>query len=184
MKKNVILAKNGFSLIELLTVVSITAIVSLISVAVLINTQVRGTKTTTIAKVRQEGEYVNEEIAYLLRNAKYLVANRDGLTCSQDMASIRVLTKEDLLVEIYSSDDGRIASQAGALATGEASSYLTSSGVRLSSALAFNCVQEPHQRGALIDFTFTLSTGDRFTLSRESFYEQVFENRVYMRSYQ
>lgn len=175
---------RGFSLIELLTVVSITAIISLVSVAVLINTQIRGTKTATIAKVRQEGEYVNEEVSYLLRNAKYLLPNQSGQTCAEDMTAIKVLTKDDLVVELYTDDDGRIASQAGGLVAEEASSYLTSSGVKLISALTFNCVQEPYQTGALIDFTFTLATGDKSVLSNESYYEQVFTNRVYMRSYQ
>jgi prepilin-type N-terminal cleavage/methylation domain-containing protein len=174
----------GFSLIELLTVVSITAIISLVSVAVLINTQIRGTKTSTIAKVRQEGEYVNEEISFVLRNAKYLLPNQDGQTCNEDMTAIKVLTKEDLVVEIYTDDDGRIASQAGGLVAEDASAYLTSSGVKLISALTFHCTQEPYQKGALIDFTFTLATGDKSVLSKESYYEQVFTNSVYMRSYQ
>lgn len=174
----------GFSLIELLTVVSITAIISLVSVAVLINTQIRGTKTSTIAKVRQEGEYVSEEISYLIRNAKYLLPNQSGQTCAEDMSAIKVLTKDDLVVEIYTDEDGRIASQAGDIVANTASSYLTSSGVKLISAITFNCVQEPYQKGALIDFTFTLATGDKSVLSKESYYEQIFANRVYMRSYQ
>lgn len=176
--------RHGFSLIELLTVVTITGVISLVSVAVLINTQVRGTKTTTIAKVRQEGEYVSEELSYLLRNAKYLLPNQDGQTCAQDMTAIKVLTKDDLVVEIYTDDDGRIASQAGELVAGNASSYLTSSGVKLISAVTFDCTQEPYQKGALIDFTFTMATGDRSVLSKESYYEQTYTNRVYMRSYQ
>ena len=114
--------RTGFSLIELLTVVTITGVISLVSVAVLINTQIRGTKTSTIAKVRQEGEYVNEELSYLLRNAKYLLPNQDGQTCVQDMTAIKVLTNNDLVVEIYTDDEGRIASQAGQWVTDTASS--------------------------------------------------------------
>lgn len=177
-------SRAGFSLIELISVVSITAIVSLVSVAVLVNTQIRGTKTTTITKVRQEGEYVSEEVAYLLRNAKYLLQNRDGQTCSQSMSSIRVLSKDDLIVEIFTDDNNRIASQAGGIISDEPSSYFTSPAVHTASAIQFDCVQEPYQKGALVDFAFTLSTGDRSVLSNESYYEQAFKNRVYVRSYQ
>lgn len=175
---------TGFSLIELLTVVSITALVSLVSVSVLVNSQLRSTKATTVARVRQEGEFATRELEYLLRNARYILANQYGQTCTTGMSAIRVATGDDNIVEIYTSEDSRIASNSGKVVTEEPAAYLTSSAVRLKSALALNCKQEPYQGGALVEYTFTLSTGEQDSISAEAYYEQAFSGHVYVRSYQ
>ncbi len=177
-------SRAGFSLIELITVVSITAVISLVSVSVLINSQLRSTKSTTIGRIRQEGDFAVSEMSYLLRNARYLLPNQFGQTCAEGMSAIRVGLGDGNIVELYTDSTSRIASNSGSVITNPPAAYLTSSAVELKNALQFNCKQEPYQGGALIDFTFTLSTGDEELLSDESYYEQDFSSRVYVRSYQ
>lgn len=82
--------RSGFTIIELITVVTITAIISIVSVSVLVNSQVRGTKSTTINKVRNEGAFLLDRISFLLRNARYIEENQFGATCQPAMESIRV----------------------------------------------------------------------------------------------
>lgn len=177
-------SNQGFSLIELITVVSITAVVSLVSVSVLINSQLRSTKATTIGRIRQEGDFATTEIGYLLRNARYLLPNQFGQTCGDSMSSIRLGMGDGNIIELYTDSTSRIASNSGTVITVPPAAYLTSSAVELKNALQFTCQQQPYQGGALIDFSFTLATGDEELLSDESYYEQVFSSRVYIRSYQ
>lgn len=174
----------GFSLIELITVVSITAIVSLVSVSVLINSQLRNTKASTISKVREEGEFAVREMSYLLRNARYILPNQFGQTCSENMGAIRVALGDGNIIELYTDASSRIASNSGSLITTPPASYITTTSVKMKDALSFSCRQEPYQGGALIDFSFTLASGDEDVVSQDSFYEQQFSSRVYVRSYQ
>jgi len=175
--------RAAFTIIELITVVAVTAIISVVSVAVLVNTQVRGTRSTTINRVRTEGSFFLDRIGFLLRNAKYIEANQDGDTCTVAMPAIRVTTGDDIGVEVYTTDDFRIAYNEGAVITDPPSSYLTSEDVQVD-ALTFSCSQTSDQAGALVTVNLTLSTGDSAALSSEAYYQETFTAQVYVRSYQ
>jgi len=176
-------AVNGFTIIELITVVSITAIISVVSVAVLLNSQVRGTRATTINKVRTEGSFLLDRLAFQLRNARYLEENQNGETCQAAMSAIRVRTAEGDLIELYRTEDSRVASNAGAVIADPPATYLTSPNIQVDS-LIFSCQQTADQSGAIVGIDFTLSTGDSATLSPESYYQESFSTQVYVRSYQ
>lgn len=177
------ISRAGFTIIELITVVSITAIISIISVAVLVNSQVRGTRSTTINRVRSEGAFILDRTAFLLRNARYLEENQNGETCQSAMDAIRLRTAEGGLVEIYTTDDFRIASNSGTVITDPPASYLSSQSIQVDS-LTFTCEQAPEQSGAIVVINLTISTGNPDTLSAESYYQETFTTQVYVRSYQ
>lgn len=174
--------QQGFTVIELVTVVGITAIVSVVSVAVLVTSQVRSTRATVINRVRGEGSFSMDTMAFILRNARYLEENQSGQTCSPSMSSIRVRDVNGGLLELYATEDLRIASNSGTVITDPPAAYLTSPDVRIES-LSFTCVQEQSQRGARVGISMTLSSGNPDTLSPESYYSQMFETQVYIRSY-
>lgn len=176
-------ANTGFTIIELITVVTITAIISIVSVSVLVNSQVRGTRSTTINRVRSEGAFILDRLAFTLRNARYLEENQNGETCQGAMDAIRVRTAEGGLIEVYSTEDFRIASNSGEVITDPPASYLSSQSIRVD-GLSFSCEQSPAQSGALVDINLTISTGNPDTLAPESYYQETFSTQVYVRSYQ
>lgn len=175
-------AQGAFTLIELITVVSITALISVVSVSVLVNTQIRGTRSTTLNKVRQEGTFVLDQLTFLLRNARYLEENQFGETCATNMSAIRMRTQEGVPVEIYLTEDNRVASDSGTISNPPAV-YLTSDGVEVTS-LSFNCQQQQSEGGAIVRVNFTLATGNPDTVTPEAYFSQDFFTQVYVRSYQ
>lgn len=172
----------GFSLIELITVVAITAIVSLVSVNVLVTSQLRSTRANTISQVRREGDFALQELTFLLRNAKYLTANQFQQVCQDDMNAIRVVDQNGGTVEIYLDVD-RIASNSGTVITEEPASYLTSPAVVVT-GLGFSCRREPSERGAFVEVEYMVQSGDPENLSPESYYAQEYTGNIYVRSYQ
>lgn len=173
----------GFTIIELITVVTITAIISIVSVSVLVNSQVRGTRATTINRVRSEGAFILDRTSFLLRNARYLEQNQDGEICQPGMQAIRLRTAEGGVVELYTTDDSRVASNSGTVISNPPASYLSSQSIQVDS-LIFSCEQTPEQSGAIITINLTISTGNPDTLSPESYYQETFTTQVYVRSYQ
>jgi type II secretory pathway pseudopilin PulG len=175
--------QQGFTIIELLAVIAITEMISIVSVAVLVNSQLRGTRATTLNRVRQEGSFVLDQISFTLRNARYVLANQDGQTCTDGMSAIRLRMPAGETIEFYLDDDGRIASNSGTVITDPPAAYLTSSGV-LVNTLSFSCQQDPAQGGAVIRLEFDMSSGDPNTVSPESYYHQLFSTQIYVRSFQ
>lgn len=178
-----IIARLGFSLIELITVVSITAIISVTAVSVLINTQIRGNKANSINQVREAGEELITILTFELRNAKYLEVNRNGTTCTAGMPAIRFRTYDDKLLEYYlDSTTQMVASSSAGNVSSTPNSYLSSNRVVVSN-LAFNCSQQPGEQGAAVEIVFTAETGSANALANEFYYQQDFSTRVYIRSY-
>lgn len=172
----------GFSLIELITVVAITAIVSLVSVNVLVTSQLRSTRANIISQVRREGDFAMQEITFLLRNAKYITANQFQQVCQDDMNAIRVVDQNGGTVELYLDVD-RIASNSGDTVSEDPASYFTSPAVMVT-GLRFSCRQEPSERGAFVEVEYTVESGSEEELSTESYYAQEYAGNVYVRSYQ
>ncbi len=174
---------RGFTMIELVTVVTVTALISVVSVAVLVNSQVRGTRSTTISRVRSEASFIQDRIGFLLRNARYIEPNQNGETCQSSMDAIRVRSAEGGSIEVYTTEDLRVASNSGDIITNPPSDYLSSQSVQVDS-LIFSCEQAADQAGAIVTVQLTVSTGNPDTLSPESFYQDTFTSQVYVRSYQ
>jgi prepilin-type N-terminal cleavage/methylation domain-containing protein len=175
--------KNGFSLIELISVVAITAVISLVSVNVLITSQIRGTRANVISQVRREGGFVLDELSFLLRNARYLTENQFSQVCQDNMSAIRAVDQNGGQIEIYLDVDGRVASNSGAVISDPPASYLSSPTV-IVSGLNFDCRQDPEERGAFIQVRFKVESGSQADLSPEAYYAQDFTGNVYIRSYQ
>lgn len=175
--------QQGFSLIELITVVTITAIISMTAVSVLINTQLRGNKANSISQVRQAGEEVLEVITFELRNAKYMETNRNGTVCATDMPAIRFRSRTNQVIEYYlDSSEDRIASSSAGNVSATPNAYLSSDKIRISD-LSFDCNREDGELGAEVQLNFTAETGEENSLANEFYYRQEFSTRVYIRSY-
>lgn len=175
--------ESGFTIIEISIVVAITAIVSVVAVSVLVNSQLRGTRSATLNQVRQEGSFLLDQISFLLRNARYVMENQDGQVCEQAMTAIRVRAADGGVVEVYLDDSGKVASNSGEVISDPPITYLSSDAMIVES-LIFHCSQAPEESGARIGVQMTLATGNELTTAPEAFFRQNFSTQVYVRSFQ
>lgn len=175
--------QSGMSIIELIAVVAITAVLVVTSVGILVNSQVRGTKTETLAKVRQEGEFAERELGALLRGGLYPLPNQNGETCNTNMTAFRFRTRDEGSVELYETN-GRIASQSGALLDPEdPTAFLTSNGVSLNNTLQFDCVEDPSQSSTVVTVSYVIQAGTPGVDAAENLASQTYSNTYLLRSF-
>lgn len=149
----------GFSLIELLAVVAITAILSVVTVQLAVNSQLRGAQSEAVAKIRQEGDFLLDQMGFMIRNAR-------SVSCI-GTDRLDVATKENSTV-IYRLQDTQLMAN---------SDVLTSSGVEVSD-LSFLCTENDASPGVLVTIAFSLT--NRATSPP---LQQAFGANVYLRSF-
>lgn len=163
--------KAGFTLVELLAVVVITAVMSVVAVSIFLNAQLRGNKARSVSTVTQQGGFLVDQINFVVRSSKGLLPNADGATCDPSMDSLTLETHHNSSITLSLVDT--------ALASDSAS--LSSPSVTVSN-LNFACSQTAGQPGALIRYSFTVSVGGITETSDNSF-SQDFTSQVSLRSY-
>lgn len=166
-------------MIELIAVITVIGLISVVGVSTLITAQVRGTRASVVALVRQEGNFAAGTIGYWLRNAVYLVPNRDGVTCASGMTALRWRNPDDGQQEI-ALDSDRLASNSGIVVTDPPAGYVTTNQVVVTN-LGFDCQQTAGEIGALVTFHFTVTAGSQSGAS-EAYYTQDFTSSAYVRS--
>ncbi|MFC1653227.1 prepilin-type N-terminal cleavage/methylation domain-containing protein [Patescibacteria group bacterium] len=135
------IAKKGYTLIELVVVTGIVGVIGVVSVGLFLSTLRGGGKTTGLNDIRGNGDYAITQIERMLRSAIRI----EG-TCSDDMTSISLLNP-DGNITVFSTVSGRIASNSG---------YLTSSEVDLASDVDFDCQKLDSGTPATVSVTFEL----------------------------
>lgn len=128
----------GFSLIELLTVVAIASILSITAVQILLQSQVRGTQAEAIAKLRQEGDSLLNQLTYTIRNADHVSCQNGG---SELVVESRYGTQAT-----YSLEGTQLASNGAALTTGD---------VEVENLL-FTCRDDPSSGVTLVRYQFDM----------------------------
>lgn len=152
---------SGFSLVEMLIVVTLTVMIIVSASSVLLTSLLSGGQVNTTKSIKQNGDYAMAQMTTLLRNAIKLLPNDDGETCTTGMTQIRFLSLDDGTTTFsrseISSTDARIASN---------SAHLTSDSVFLPDTMQFDCSQSADGAITNIDIFFTLTkgnTGNRIT---------------------
>jgi len=152
--------KAGFSLIELLAVVAISAILSVVTVQLAVSSQLRSSQSDSVSKVRQEGDFLLDQLSYSIRNAR-------SVTCvGTDRLDVAMKNNTSI---IYQLDEMQLASN---------SAYLNSTSVEMTDLL-FTCTENDASPGVLVNISFTLT--NRATAPPSV---QDFTTNVYLRSFQ
>jgi prepilin-type N-terminal cleavage/methylation domain-containing protein len=159
MKKIGIRNNSGFSLIELLAVVAITAILSVVTVQIAVNSQLRGAQSEAVAKLRQEGDFILDQMSFAIRNAR-------SVSCV-GLDRLDVASKENTTT-IYRLDEAQLWAN---------DNPLTSSGLEMSS-LTFLCTENDASPGVLVNIEFSL-----INRAISPPLEQDFRSNVYVRSF-
>lgn len=147
--------RHGFTLVELVVVISLMVMIMLTVTSLFFTSLISSTKTSTSAKIKEEGDFAVDQIEFLLRNAVKLVPNTGGETCGASMTEIRFQSHDDGITSLTAEDDNgvfKIASNSGV--------YLTSGDVVLEdNQILFTCTQANDGSAQYVTVDFTLRKG-------------------------
>ncbi len=153
----------GYTLIELIVVVSITIMVLVGALALFFSTLSSGGKTASAEYTKQAGQFAMTQITFAIRNARKIVPNTAGQICAPSMTSITIEDQNGILTEISAAN--------GRLALG-GTNYLTPADLLLTGP-TFSCQPASYGTGTWngsppsISITFSLQKGQASALPRD-----------------
>lgn len=177
----------GFTLIELMVVITLMVMLMLTASSVLFTTLVGTGKTGTSSLIKQEGDFAIDQIEFLLRNAIDLRPAVQGdlseVTCAPSMDTITFKNYDNGITTLSLLEDpseGNSLKIASSSANGDA--FLTSSRVEVVNGPVFSCTQSGDGSGTHIDVQFTLRKGTPGLDQARDIIEQTFQASVNVRN--
>jgi type II secretory pathway pseudopilin PulG len=170
-------SQAGFTLIELIIIVSLTIILMLTASALFMTFLISGAKINSTQTVKQEGQYALSQMEFLLRNAVEILPNTLGDECEADMTEIKLKSFDGGETTLLIEDDGgvnKIASNSGV--------YLTSEAVEIADDLNFTCTQSNDESHPHINISFTLRKGTPGVDQARDIVEETFSTSTTIRS--
>lgn len=165
---------EGFTLLEMLVVISIVSVIAVFGVGVLSTVLNGGSKTAIISEIKQNGNYVMENMSRYIRNAISISSCPGNNTLS--------LVQPDNSVVSFSvlSEDGvnfnnRIASNSSTLTNGD-----RKNGVNVTN-LTFTC--DPNLNPPVVTIDFTLTQGLGVGSGQQNQATETFHTSVSLRTY-
>ncbi len=172
-------AASGFSLIEMLIVITLTALIIVSATSVLMTALLSGGQVNTTKTIKQNGDYAMSQMTTLLRNAIKLTTNDFGQVCTTGMTQLRFVSLDEGVTtfgrSVLSATDARIASGSAI--------YLTSDAVYLPSDIVFDCSQTDDGVVTNITISFTLTKGTSGSGRVTEYGSQDFTSNVTIRSF-
>lgn len=154
---------GGFSLIEMLVVVTLLIMMSLTATSLFLNTLTGSNRTSVNLTVKQQGEYAMSQMVAMIRNAIRIES------CS---AGSLTILNQDGLTSTFALSGTQIASNSGV--------YLTGSDVYVSSGPVFTCTNS-NDVYTFANIAFSLKRGDPQTDKPVDIVEQSFTTGVGVR---
>jgi prepilin-type N-terminal cleavage/methylation domain-containing protein len=170
----------GFTLIELMIVVTLGVMMMLAASSLFVTFLVANSKVQSIRLVKNEGEQALSQMEFLLRNSVELVDNPAGQLCETGMESISFKSIDGGITTLGMEEDGgdeeaeKIASNSGV--------YLTSSTVEISDDLTFNCSQSSDGLRRYVEIVFSLRKGTPGVDLERDIIEEEFRTGVALRN--
>ncbi|MEO8581866.1 MAG: prepilin-type N-terminal cleavage/methylation domain-containing protein [Patescibacteria group bacterium] len=172
-------SQSGFSLVEMLIVVTLTVMIIVTASSVLLTTLLSGGQVNTTKTIKQNGDYAMGQMTTLLRNAVKLLPNDVGQTCVNGMTQLRFRSLDEGITTfertIVSPTDARIASNSAI--------YLTSDAVYVTNGLQFDCQQTADGVVTNVTISFTLSKGNQSSSRVTDVGTQDFTSTVIVRGF-
>jgi len=174
------ITSTGFTMIELLVVVSLSVILMLATSTLFLTFLLGRTKVTAIKSIKDEGQYALGRIEFLIRNAVEVVGSPAYPTgCELGMESFTFRSLDGELTTFFSEIDPsdnreKIASNSGI--------YLTSDQVDLIEGPIFDCTQPADETSQHVEVFFTLRRGTPGVSSDQEIAESEFKTSVTVRS--
>jgi prepilin-type N-terminal cleavage/methylation domain-containing protein len=173
-------SRSGFTLVEVLMVITLSVIISLSAAGLFYSTLVGNSRKNVESSLKDEGDYASSQMEFLLRNALAIVpapgASDPTTKCQTGMNSIS-LKGIDNGITTLGTNNFKIAS----VSASNDVRYLTSASVTLKN-LRFNCTQTTAQAGTFVEFSFELSKTSP-SLNSQNDISQTFKSAVSLRNY-
>lgn len=166
----------GYSLIEVVTGMSIFAVLSLLSVNLFLSTTVGSTRNNTSRSVKQTGDHVLLLLENSLRGASHLVANSDSppVVCANDMQSISYVNLVSGTTDVWAVQSNKIQLNGEDITGSELSVE--------NNRLFIDCSVDPASGVTYVSVNFTLSRGAPTSDRQEEYVIQAFETSVTLRN--
>lgn len=180
MNKNLDNKQAGFTLVELLVIVSLSVMLMLTSSALFLTFLLGSTKVSRMQLIKNEGEHAMAQMEFLLRNAVQILDNGYGQTCELGMNAITFESIDSGVTTLTKENDSsdstdKIASNSGI--------YLTSGDVTITDGPTFNCSESEDKIAQYITIRFTLRKGTPSLDEAKDVVEQEFISGVGIRSF-
>jgi prepilin-type N-terminal cleavage/methylation domain-containing protein len=169
---------RGFTLLELLIVVSLTVVLMLGASALFLTFLVSNTKGNALQRVNEEGEYAISQMEFLIRNAIEILPNSADQTCEANMDEFVIRSVDTGTTTFFAETvDGttKIASNSGI--------YLTSGAAELVAGPEFDCSTTENGGTQHVTVQFTLRKGTPGIDQDKEIVEQSFQTGVTVRSF-
>lgn len=176
MKHNFFCHQHGYTLIELVVVIALSAILLIVLTTFFFATILGGTKSANIQEVKEAGQYAMNQITYLIRNAKSIDPNQ---VCDGSNQSTFTIINQDLnsteFSSISSGGNTRLASNSG--------TYLTPSDIAVHSGPTFVCTDPGNGSPISVTIQFSLQKGNSATDQPRDIVNIAFQSSAQIRSY-
>ncbi len=177
----------GFTLIEVLIVVSVSIILVLAATNLFFSTLIGGGQTDIISEVKNNGDYAMGQMESVIRNARRLQKNSSDQLCESNMNEL-VVVGSDKGVTTFLLKEDEEASESGVkkrIASSSATTdrYLTSGEVEVINGPTFHCTQTDDRGVTTVDISFTLQKGTPDVDKAREVVEQTFQTSVVMRRF-
>lgn len=170
----------GFTLVELLVIVTLSVMLMLASSALFLTFLLGSTKVNRSQLVKNEGEHAMSQMEFLLRNAVQILNNGSGQICETGMEEITFESLDSGVTTLSKENDpsdsiDKIASNSGV--------YLTSGDVTIADGPFFDCSESSDKLAQYISIRFTLRKGTPTLDEAKDIVEQEFISGVGIRSF-
>lgn len=172
-------SQAGFTLVEVLIVVTISVMLLLTASSLFMTLLIGSTKTNTSTLIKQQGNMVQQQLDFLLRNAVGLGTNSTGQICAPTMSEVVLVGADGGSTTLRAVPDGsgiyRIASNSG---------FLTPGGITLvGNTISVNCVQSPDRLNTYLTVSYTLRKGTPGVDQARDIVEETFSSSTNLRSF-
>ncbi len=176
---------NGFTLVEVLVVVSLTVMIMLTASALFMTFLISGSKATNIQLIKTEGEHALNQMAFMLRNSISLLPNSSDQTCESNMSEITFQSidgRTTTFGSVNDTSDGNATKLASTSATTSTSIFLTSSSVQIVEGPTFDCAATADGSGPYVTISFKLRKGTPNLDREHDIVEETFTTGVSLRN--
>ncbi len=181
MSNNTSQLQAGFTLIEMLVVVSLTVLLMIAASSLFMTSLIGNTKTTLEQLVKSEGEYALNQMEFLIRNSVALVDNQTDPTsetiCEMNMDAIGLKSIDNQVTILGKTQIGGIDK------ISSNSAYLTSDSVTLLSGPTFDCQKSSDGTTRYVGIKFELRKGDPGVDDIREVVQQEFSSGVTIRTF-
>ncbi len=177
--------QRGFTLVELLVVISLTVVIMLSVTSMFLIFLVGNAKNSSVQVVKSEGEYTLNQMSFMLRNAVRLEDNGTGTACAAQMNTLK-LKSIDANSTIFSitpdpsdPNNNRIASNSAQFLTSPTVTVIPNA----DGQPLFSCQQSADGSRKYVTITFTLRKGTVGVDETRDIVEQRFQSGVALRNF-